>query len=473
MRQVQTIIRSLANNEVFTKKVFPFLKEEYFEDPNHYSDVILFKIIRDHITQYGQSPSKEQLLTTIPNVRGYTDQALSDSYDIANAFDYADIVTNVDWLVNITEEFCKQRALDLACFEAIEIIGGNSKKDRGTVPQLLSDALAVSFTTSIGHDYFTDAHEAFLLRKLQYGRVPFGIEILNRITKGGLPEKTLSVVLGGINVGKTLCMCALAGDNLAKGKNVLYITLEMSREQIRNRIDANLLNVSLSNIDDLQEKEFLGKVNEIRLKTSGNLIIEEFATAGASTIQFENLINELQMKRKFKPDIIYIDYINICASSRIKRLGNSSYEYIKSIAEELRGMAVKLAVPVVTGTQLTRSGFKSSDPDMGDVAESFGLPATADFMVVITTNPELEKLGQFMVKQIKNRFENKSKCPVFVIGVDYDHQRLYDIEAPQANIVQKQQSAGPTLSEQAMMTPAQLLTKKPHYDPEKFRSWKF
>ena len=463
MKPEHTILKNLCNNDLYSNKVLPFLKEEYFSN----DDLIIFRIVRNHILQYNEQPTREALLLTIPTVTGFTDDIVKKAYTVAQSFDINVVNTNLDWLVDTTEKFCQSKSLELGIFEAIEIIKGTSKKEKGAIPEILREALSVTFDTRVGHDYLEDFQSRFDARHKKEGRIPFDLDILNRITNGGLPPKTLSVIVGGINVGKSLSLCSLAASALAMGKNVLYITLEMSEEMIADRIDANLLNIPLDLLDKTSNNDFTTKIESLIKKTAGKLIIREYPSGGASATHFKALLNESWIKKKFKPDIVYIDYINICASSRLSRGKSSLYEYVKATAEEIRGLAQEYKIPIVSATQLTRSGYSDSNPDLDSVAESFGLPATADWMIAITTNDELLKLGQYLVKQIKTRLGSKQSNRSFVIGVDYEHQRLYEVEgSAMANIGQKD-ALSPT-----EMTPAQILTQ-PSKSAEKFASFKF
>lgn len=421
-----TILSHLIYNETYARKVLPFIKEEYFTD-KPYS--IIFKLIYDYVEKYNAIPTKEAL---------YID--LSKSREV-NETEYATIknkiaglvsneTTDLQWLVDHTEKFCQERALFNAIRKSIGIMDNTEKGnlDKGSIPKLVQDALNVSFDTSIGHDLLEDWEIRYELYHKVENKVPFDIEKLNTITKGGFSRKTLNVFLGGTGVGKTLCMCHMAAANMVAGRNVLYITLEMAEEKIAERIDANLLNVNLNDLTTLTKEEYQKAVTDIKDKTVGKLIIKEYPTATVNSSHFRFLLTELRLKKEFVPDIIYVDYLNLCTSSRIKMSGKDSYGYIKAISEELRGLAVEFNLPIVSATQLNREGFTNSDADLTHTSESFGLPQTADFMAVLISTEELDSLGQYMVKQLKNRYNPITYMRKFVIGVDRDKMRLYDVE---------------------------------------------
>jgi archaellum biogenesis ATPase FlaH len=338
--------------------------------------------------------------------------------------------TDVEWLINQTEKFCQDRALYNAIMKSVKILDDKSQKDdKGSIPKLLSDALGVSFDTSVGHDYMDDASARFDFYHRHETKIPFDLDLFNKITKGGLPKKTLNIALAGTGVGKSLFMCHVAGSCLSQGLNVLYITMEMAEERIAERIDANLLNIDIADLNAISKQDYDRKFSALKVNTQGKLIIKEYPTASASALHFRALLNELQLKKSFKPDIIFIDYLNICASARIKPGANvNSYSYIKAIAEELRGLAVEFDVPIVSATQTTRSGFTSSDPGLEDTSESFGLPATADFMFALISTEELQQLNQLMIKQLKNRYNDPTYYKRFVIGIDRAKMKLYDVE---------------------------------------------
>lgn len=428
------ILKNLVKNEDFSRKVLPYLKEEYFTREEFR---ILFSEIRDQTLKHNTLPNEETLSIEIERLKGRSEDQIKDSHNILKEIFEDTTTSNMDWLLERTEEFCQDRAIYNSITKSIEIINSNkSKLSKGIIPQLLSDALAITFDPNVGHDYFENAEDRYNYMHQVLNRIPFDLDFFNKITNGGLPNKTLSVILAGTNVGKSLFMCHCAATNLIQGKNVLYITLELSEEEVAKRIDANLLNIDLDDLKALPKQDYLKRTEKLKLKTNGKLIIKEYPTAGASVIHFESLLNELMIKKSFKPDIIYVDYINIMQSSRIGPSGASNmYLYVKAIAEELRGLGVKKIVPVVTATQVNRVGFNSSDIDLTNVSESFGLPATADFMFGLISTEELEKLGQYLVKQLKSRLGNANKNKRFVIGVDKSKMKLYDVEeSAQRNI---------------------------------------
>ena len=420
------ILSQLINSESYARKVLPFLKEEYFQTV---TDRLLVTKIKQYMEKYNIPPSKEALIIELDNEElrevDYN-ESVSQVERMA-----VDEDTNEQWLIDKTEEFCQEKAVYNAIMESIHIIDGKSKdKTKTAIPQVLSEALAVSFDNHIGHDFIEDYQQRFDFYHHKEERVPFDLDYMNRITKGGLPRKSLNIILAGTGVGKSLAMCHFAASNMMEGKNVLYITMEMAEEKIAERIDANLLNVKVDELVNLPKDMYDKKINELRQRTPGRLIIKEYPTASAHSGHFRHLINELKIKRNFTPDIIYIDYLNICSSSRTKSIGGTinSYTFIKAIAEELRGLAVEKNVPIVSATQTTRSGFSNSDLGLEDTSESFGLPATADFMFAIINSDEMEQLGQLMVKQLKNRYNDPTLFKRFVIGVDRAKMRLYDVE---------------------------------------------
>ena len=420
-----TILRNLVYEEEYSRKVIPFIQPDYFENR---TEKVIFEEIAQFIVKYGSTITIEALHIELDNRTDLTEDEIKETREITNNFN--DSPVEFEWLVESTEKWCRDRAIYLALMESIHIADGNDeKKNRDAIPTILSDALAVSFDNHIGHDYLQDYEERYESYHRKESRIQFDLEHFNKITKGGLPNKTLNIALAGTGVGKSLFMCHHASSVLLEGKNVLYITLEMAEEKIAERIDANLLNVNIQEIVDLPKPIFEGKVTNLAKKTQGSLIIKEYPTASAHSGHFKALLNELALKKSFKPDIIFIDYLNICASSRYRAGSNvNSYSYIKAIAEELRGLAVEANVPIFSATQTTRSGFASSDVDLTDTSESFGLPATADLMFALITTEELEGLGQIMVKQLKNRYNDPTYNRRFVIGVDRTKMRLYDCE---------------------------------------------
>jgi replicative DNA helicase len=419
------ILRNLLYNESYTRKVLPFIKSEYFQD-NIQKNV--FEEIHSFILEYNKLPTKEVLYIELEKRTDLNEDTYKETLSVISSLE--DVPVEKNWVVDTTEKWCRDRAIYLALMESIHIAdGGDDKKNRDSIPSILSDALAVSFDNHVGHDYLQDYEERYESYRRKEDKIEFDLEYFNKITKGGLPNKTLNIALAGTGVGKSLFMCHVAASVLLQGKNVLYITLEMAEEKIAERIDANLLNVNIQDIAELPKSVFESKVNNIAKKTQGTLIIKEYPTASAHSGHFKGLINELALKKSFKPDIIFIDYLNICSSSRFKGGSNiNSYTLVKSIAEELRGLAVEFNVPIVSATQTTRSGFGSSDVELTDTSESFGLPATADLMFALISTEDLEGLGQIMVKQLKNRYNDPTLYKRFVVGIDRAKMRLYDVE---------------------------------------------
>ena len=417
----QTILRNLLSNEEYLRKVIPFLKKEYFESEHK----ILFNEVVSFVHKYNKLPTKESI-TVDMTAAGTLDQ-VSGLVDIV----FTPEPVNEDWLLNSTEKWCQDRAIYLAVMESINVIDGKNKSlTKNAVPEILSDALAVSFDTNVGHDYIDNSDDRFDFYHRVEDRIPFDLENFQEITKGGIPNKTLNIALAGTGVGKSLFMCHVAASSLMQGKNVLYITLEMAEERIAERIDANLFNLPIDQLESLSKDMFDDKIAKIARKNIGKLIVKEYPTGAAHAAHFRALLNELKLKKQFIPDVIFIDYLNICASSRMKGMGGAinSYTYVKAIAEELRGLAVEFNVPVFSATQTTRSGFSNTDVGLEDTSESFGLPATADFMFALISTEELQRLGQMMVKQLKNRYNDPTYKKRFVIGVDRSRMRLYDVE---------------------------------------------
>ena len=425
-----TILRNLVYNEEYSRKVIPFIEPDYFEQR---SEKVIFEEITQFIVKYGAAITTEALRIELENRTDLSETEVKESREITSSFD--DSPVDHQWLLDTTEKWCRDRAIYLALMESIHIADGNDeKKNRDAIPSILSDALAVSFDNHIGHNYLEDYQERYDSYHRKEDRIPFDLEYFNKITKGGLPNKTLNVALAGTGVGKSLFMCHMASASLLNGHNVLYVTMEMAEEKIAERIDANLLNVNIQDITDLPKTTFENKVTKLAKKTQGSLIIKEYPTASAHSGHFKALLNELALKKSFKPDIIFIDYLNICASSRYKsNLSVNSYSYIKAIAEELRGLAVEANVPIVSATQTTRSGYSSSDVDLTDTSESFGLPATADLMFALISTEELEQLNQIMVKQLKNRYNDPTVFKRFIVGIDRAKMRLYDCEQSAQN----------------------------------------
>jgi replicative DNA helicase len=426
-RLEQTILKNLIYNEVYTRKVLPFIKPDYFSDN---TERIVFKEIFDFVNKYKNLPTHESLVINFTESKSLTEPQVRESIELLKEIHSSkDEKSEGQWLIEQTEKFCQDKAIYNAIMESVGILDDDGKRSKGEIPQLLSDALGVTFDNNIGHDYINDSDARYDFYHRHENRIPFDLDLLNKITKGGLPTKTLNICLAGTGVGKSLFMCHAAAGCLSQGKNVLYITLEMAEERIAERIDANLLNVDMNYLQTMTKPEYDRKFEVLRNKTQGKLIIKEYPTASASALHFRALLNELQLKKSFVPDIIFIDYLNICSSARIKPGANvNSYSYIKAIAEELRGLAVEFSVPVVSATQTTRSGFTNSDPGLEDTSESFGLPATADFMFALISTEELEQLNQIMVKQLKNRYGDPNNYKRFVIGIDRSKMRLYDVE---------------------------------------------
>jgi len=419
-----TILKNLIFNEEYCRKVIPFIKPEYFGEK---IERVVFEEIAKFLSQYENLATKEILFIEVDNRR---DLSESESKDIVTLIDNLNPdETSLDWLVNTTEKWCRDRAIYLALMESIHIADDDSgKKSKDSIPHILSEALNVSFDHNVGHDYIQNYEERYDFYHRQEDKIPFDLEYFNKITKGGIPNKTLNIALAGTGVGKSLFMCHVASSILLQGRNVLYITMEMAEERIAERIDSNLLNINIKDLQDLSKPMFESKITAISKKTQGKLIIKEYPTASAHVGHFKTLLNELSMKKSFKPDIIFVDYLNICASSRYKGSVVNSYTYVKAIAEELRGLAVECNVPIVSATQTTRSGYGSSDVELTDTSESFGLPATADLMFALISTEELEQLGQIMVKQLKNRYNDPTMNKRFMVGIDRAKMRLYDVE---------------------------------------------
>ena len=439
-----TAIKHLIHNEEYTRKVLPFLKEEYFSDRH---EQILFREIEKFVLKYNNLPTKESLSIEINSNKSVNDDEYKKITDIISTLD--PVKVDLNWLVDTTEKFCKDRAIHNAILGGIQILDGKDKEHTPEyLPEMLSNALAVSFDQKVGHDYLEDSKERYDFYRTKEERLELDLDYFNKITRGGIPSKTLNICLAGTGVGKTMFMTHLASSILLQGKNVLYITMEMAEERIAERIDANLLNVGMSDLEELPYQMYETKINKLQSKTTGKLIIKEYPTASAHTGHFKSLINELALKKSFKPDIVFIDYLNICSSSRFKAGSNvNSYTYIKSIAEELRGLAVENDIPIFSATQTTRGGFVSSDVGLEDTSESFGLPATADFMFALISSEELEEKNQIMVKQLKNRYNDPTLNRKFIIGVDRSKMRLYDVEqVAQEDLVDSGQDKSSTIT---------------------------
>ena len=421
----RTALTQLVTNEQYARKVLPFMKKAYFADR---TERTVFEEITKFVDKYNKIPTQTSLEIEVQGRKDLNEDEYKKVVAVIQTLSSTDV--DFDWLVDTTEKFCKDRAIYNAIVEGISIIDGKDK-DRGpdAIPNILTDALAVGFDNRVGHDYLLDSELRFDYYHTIEKKIPFDLEFFNKITKGGLPPKTLNICLAGTGVGKSLFMCHVAANCLSQGKNVLYITLEMAEERIAERIDANLMNISMEDLHDLPKQMFDNKIAKIIKSTSGNLIVKEYPTASAHTGHFRGLIKELAIKKSFKPDIIFIDYLNICASSRFKGAQNvNSYMYVKAIAEELRGLAVETNVPIMSATQTTRSGFVSSDVGLEDTSESFGLPATADLMFALISNEELDELNQIAVKQLKNRYNDLTVNKRFVIGIDRAKMRLFDVK---------------------------------------------
>lgn len=432
MKFEHKILSNLIHNQDYMRKVIPFISDTYFDN---FSERTIFSEINKYITKYETLPSKSILGIEIENRNDLSEDMFKECLDVINKLH--EEKTDQNWLTDTTEKWCKERAVYLALMESIKVADGKDKtRSRDAIPSILSEALSISFDDHVGHDYFGDADARFEFYHRKEDKIQFDLDMFNKITKGGLPRKTLNIALAGTGVGKSLFMCHQAASCLLDGQNVLYITLEMAEERIAERIDANLFNVDIKSLIDLPKPMYDTKVEKLVKKTHGRLIIKEYPTASAHAGHFKSLLNELSLKKGFSPDIIFIDYLNICSSSRYKGSIVNSYTFVKAIAEELRGLAVEYDVPIVSATQTTRSGFGSSDVDLTDTSESFGLPATADFMFALISTEELEELNQIMVKQLKNRYNDPTMNKRFVIGIDRAKMKLYNLEdSAQTNIV--------------------------------------
>ena len=433
MNLEKKILQRLVNDDEYVRRTIPFLKSEYFQDS---TERIVFEECKKFILKYNATPTIDALKIELSNRNDLKEEQFKKATNTVEELKSECDSNDRDWLIDETEKFCQEKAIYNAIMESIQILDHTKeqKKDKGSIPGILSDALAVSFDDHIGHDFIDDAEKRYEFYHKLERRIPFDLDYFNRITKNGLPDKTLNIILAGTGVGKSMFMCHCAASNLTLGKNVLYITLEMAEERIAERIDANLLNIDLDKLISIPKESYVKKINRLKEKTMGKLIIKEYPTASANATHFRHLLNELKLKKQFVPDIIYIDYLNICTSSRIKQGSNvNSYSYIKAIAEELRGLAVECSLPIVSATQTTRSGYSNSDVDLTDTSESFGLPATADFMFALISTEELAELNQIMVKQLKNRYSSPDTNKRFVIGVDRAKMKLYDVEQSAQN----------------------------------------
>ena len=428
----RTTLTQLVSNEQYARKVLPFIKADYFSDK---TEKTIFEEIHKFVDKYNKIPTQTSLEIEVQTRKDLNEGDFKKVLDVIKTLKPTEV--DFEWLVETTEQFCKDKAVYNAIVEGIGIIDGKDKnRDVSAIPSILSDALAVGFDNSVGHDYVLDSDSRYEYYHTIEEKIPFDLEFLNKITKGGLPPKTLNIALAGTGVGKSLFMCHMAANCLSQGKNVLYITLEMAEERIAERIDANLMNISMEDLHDLPKQMYDTKIDKIKKATSGKLIIKEYPTASAHSAHFRGLLKELAIKKTFKPDIIFIDYLNICASSRFKGAVNvNSYMYIKAIAEELRGLAVETNVPIMSATQTTRTGFVSTDIGLEDTSESFGLPATADFMFALISNEELDELNQIAVKQLKNRYNDPTMNKRFVLGIDRAKMRLFDVKSTEQDLV--------------------------------------
>ena len=427
-----TILSNLLYSEKYTRKVLPFLKMDYFTER---SNKIIFLEIHEYVSQYDALPSLNAVGIECQERTDLNEDQFKEILEVLNVL--SDDPADFDWLVDTTEKWCQERAIYLSLMESVKIADGqDTKRDKGAIPQILSEALGVSFDQHVGHDYVLDAEQRYEFYHRKEAKIPFDLEFFNKITKGGLPNKTLNIALAGTGVGKSLFMCHMAASTLLSGKNVLYITMEMAEEKIAERIDANLLNIPIQKLTDLPKVMFDKKIKTLSKKTQGKLIIKEYPTASAHVGHFKSLVSDLALKRSIRPDIIFVDYLNICASQRYKGSIVNSYTYVKAIAEELRGLACECNVPIISATQTTRSGYGSTDVDLTDTSESFGLPATADLMFALISTEELEGMNQIMVKQLKNRYNDLTSNKRFCVGIDRAKMKLYDVEdSAQENLI--------------------------------------
>jgi len=468
-----TILKNLVHNEDFARKTLPFLKEEYFSDS---SERQVFKRITDFMTKYNSRPTREAIGIEIESSSNLSEEEHKRSMELVRNLIEPEPVT-MDWLLESTESFCQERAVFNAVMDSIAILDGkDSNRTKNSIPDILSEALGVSFDSHIGHDFIDDFADRYDYYHRVEEKLPFDLELMNKITRGGLSRKSLNIILAGTGVGKTLAMCHFAAANLAMGKNVLYITMEMAEEKIAERIDVNLLNIASEDIQKLPRELYENKIARLKAKTTGKLIIKEYPTASAHAGHFRHVLNELNLKRNFVPDIIYIDYLNICCSSRIKSGANvNSYTYIKSIAEELRGLAVERNLPIVSATQTTRSGYSNSDPGLEDTSESFGLPATADFMIALVRSEDMDERGQLMVKQLKNRYSDPADLRKFVVGIDRVKMRLFDVEENAQDDLIDDSRGGKTKRSDAVMdnTKFGMEDRERNKPKDKFSKFKF
>lgn len=466
MNLEKVIFENLLNNpDEYGRKVLPFLRPEYF---GNYNDKIVYEIIDTYVNSYNTFPNKEAIVIELSNRRDLDDDQFNECKELVATLNDVKDLTTTEWCIATTEKFCQDKALFNAITESIKIMDGRAEGlSKGMIPQLLSEALGVTFDVNLGHDFIENADERYEFYHRKEERIPFDLDYFNKITKGGLPRKTLNVILAPTGVGKSLIMCHLAAANYAMGQNVLYISMEMARERIGERIDANLLNIPLDDLNDMPRDLYLRKIEKLKAKSTGRLIIEEYPTSCAGAANFRHLLSELRLKKNFVPDIIYIDYLNICCSSRIKNMsGVNSYTYVKSIAEELRGLAVESDVPIVSATQTAKSGFNNSDIDITDTSESMGLTHTVDMMFAVVSNDDLVELGQYLIIQLKNRYSDLTRLKRFMIGVDRPKMRLYDVEqSAQQDIVRPNPS--PTFDDAQIAS-----SSKPKFDKSNFAGFK-
>ena len=468
-----TILKNLVHNEDFARKTLPFLKEEYFSDS---SERVVFKRITEFMTKYNSRPTREAIGIEIESSTNLGEEEHKRSMDLVRNLVEPEPVT-INWLLESTETFCQERAVFNAVMDSIAILDGkDNNRTKNSIPEILSEALGVSFDSHIGHDFIEDFSNRYDYYHRLEEKIPFDLEYMNKVTRGGLSRKSLNIILAGTGVGKTLAMCHFAAANLAMGKNVLYITMEMAEEKIAERIDANLLNIATEDIKQLPRDLFESKIARLKAKTTGKLIIKEYPTASAHAGHIRHVLNELNLKRNFVPDIIYIDYLNICCSSRIKAGSNvNSYTYVKAIAEELRGLAVERNLPIVSATQTTRSGYSNSDPGLEDTSESFGLPATADFMIALVRTEDADERGQILVKQLKNRYSDPGENKRFFVGVDRVKMRLFDLEeAAQDDLIDDSRGGKTKRSESVMDNTKFGMEDRERNKPKsKFNTFKF
>jgi archaellum biogenesis ATPase FlaH len=426
MKIETTILKALIKHEPFSRRVLPFLKKEYFQG----TDAKLFEYIQSYYGAYNEPPSLESLSVDVNKASNYSEDEMKEANGIITSFNtFGDVIPKEDWLLDTTEKFCQDRAIYLAMSKSIGIMDGRDKQhDRGAIPALLSEALSVCFDPNVGHDYFEDADKQWEYYHNPVSKIPFDLEMLNKITKGGVSKKTLNMIMAGTGVGKSIFLCHLAAAYLAQGLNVLYVTLEMSENELRKRIDANLFNLNIDDVLVLPKADYERRVSRVKERTkSGKLIIKEYPTTGASVLHIKALLNELDLKKHFKPDVVIIDYINIMASSRLRSGAVNMYQYVKAITEEVRGLAVEFKIPVWSATQVNRTGFGDSDPEMDATSESFGLPMTVDLLLCLIGSEALAALQQIMVKQLKNRYRDENKDRRFVLGLDKDKMRFSDV----------------------------------------------